>query len=81
MEMQRHQSWLAALSSASMRSIRARMVGDIVEELPRGAAGEGGAVDAEGCPWEPSLTEWNEAARDMPRREPRRMDCGGSSSS
>ena len=80
--MRRHQSWLAALSSASMRSIRARMVGDIVEEVARGAAGEGGAVDAEGRPWEPSLTEWNEAARDMPRwEEPRRMDCGGSSSS
>ena len=77
-----HQSWLAALSSASIRSIRARMVGDIEEEGPRGAAGEGGAVDAEGCPWDPSLTEWNEAALDMPRREePRRIDCGCSSSS
>ena len=51
-----------------MRSIRARMVGDIEEELPRGGAGEGGAVlaDAEGCPWDPSLTEWKEAALDIP---------------
>ena len=75
-------SWVAALSSASMRSMSARMDGDIAEGARRGAAGVAGA-EAACCPWTPSLTEWNEAALDGPRREdePRRMDSGWVSSS
>ena len=77
-----YRSWVAALSSASMRSMSARMDGDIVEEAALPARREGGAEAA--CP-APSWTEWKELLRDSPerfRRElaRRRMDSWGTSS-
>jgi len=76
-------NWLAAFSSDSMRSNRARTVGDMLELVAQTGPGEAGA-ELGAWTWGPSWAEWKEAGRDIPgavRRGEgrRRIDSGISS--